>query len=422
MWRKKIAMALGFMMGILATGCSMNAEEVSNSSEEEVSITFSWWGNDERHEATIEAIEVFEEKYPYINVNVEFSEWTGFQKKMNIYVAGHTEPDLMQLNYDWLEKYSADGLGFYDLSTLGDQITLDAFSEEILSYGYKNGKLNAIPISMNGKLLMYNQNLYDSFGVNIPTTWDELFAAGEAFDKEGYYPLSLDRNMFWNLACTYIEQKTGHTFVDEKGNLGFTKEDLMQIAKFYEMMRSKGVIPPVTKSSDKHIEDGFYGGSYRWITNIKKVANSISEHNKDKMVLGQPLIMEGAKSSGWVVKPSTMLGISAESEHPQEAALLLNFLLNDPAAISLLGTERGVPVSKIAYKQLEFQIPTQEKEALTLINQNNPVLISPYVEHHLVTECYEEAVRKLEDSNADLTTWVDETYNALVKQLVLAQK
>ena len=42
--------------------------------------------------------------------------------------------------------------------------------------------------------------------------------------------------------------------------------------------------------------------------------------------------------------------ISATCEHPKEAALLVNFLMNNEEAAQILGSERGVPVSQIALK------------------------------------------------------------------------
>lgn len=48
---------------------------------------------------------------------------------------------------------------------------------------------------------------------------------------------------------------------------------------------------------------------------------------------------------GQYAKPSMLVSISARSKHPNEAAQLIDFLLNDRAAGDVLGTSRGLPVN-----------------------------------------------------------------------------
>ena len=45
-------------------------------------ISFSWWGGDARHEATIKAVDAFEAKNPDIAVSDEYSAWSGWEEKM----------------------------------------------------------------------------------------------------------------------------------------------------------------------------------------------------------------------------------------------------------------------------------------------------------------------------------------------------
>ena len=96
----------------------------------------------------------------------------------------------MQINVGWLSQYSADGNGYYDLEKLSGLIDLSNFSEDILKYGRRNGKLNAIPIAMNAETVYINKTLYERCGLGIPKTWDDLFAAAKVMSKDGIYPMS----------------------------------------------------------------------------------------------------------------------------------------------------------------------------------------------------------------------------------------
>ena len=86
--------------------------------QEQVELRFSWWGGSGRHTATFDAIKLFEEKHPNIKVRAEYSGWDGFLTRLTTQIAGGTEPDIMQLNWSWLDAFSSRGDGFYDLSTL----------------------------------------------------------------------------------------------------------------------------------------------------------------------------------------------------------------------------------------------------------------------------------------------------------------
>lgn len=68
-----------------------------------------------------------------------------------------------------------------------------------------------------------------------------------------------------------------------------------------------------------------------------------------EIVVGDYLTDLGEYQGGYA-KVSMCWAISATCEHPKEAALLVNFLMNNEEAAKILGSERGVPVSQIALK------------------------------------------------------------------------
>ena len=64
-------------------------------------------------------------------------------------------------------------------------------------------------------------------------------------------------------------------------------------------------------------------------------------------------VIAAAKKFGWCVKPATMYAISATTEYPEEAAKLLEFLLNSRDMAQLQGTEKGIPISDAAKAALQ---------------------------------------------------------------------
>ena len=59
-------MALTMAMGFTAAAADY----------EECTLKFAWWGGDSRHEVTQQAVNAFMEKYPGINVEVNFGAWS----------------------------------------------------------------------------------------------------------------------------------------------------------------------------------------------------------------------------------------------------------------------------------------------------------------------------------------------------------
>ena len=116
---KYSALAVLIAAAVSLSACSN--KEVKNF-DDIVDISFSWWGKDIRHSYTISAIKEFVQQNPDIDIDPEYSEFDFFQKKMNVVFDAHNECDVMQINYDWLFRFSPDGSGFYDLNELADYI------------------------------------------------------------------------------------------------------------------------------------------------------------------------------------------------------------------------------------------------------------------------------------------------------------
>lgn len=87
-----------------------------------------------------------------------------------------------------------------------------------------------------------------------------------------------------------------------------------------------------------------------WNTAVTKYSDNLKP--PAKLVLGDYPMLPGATDAGLFMKPSMMLSIGKTSKNPQAAAKLINFLLNSKEGVTLLGLERGVPLSKSAVATL----------------------------------------------------------------------
>ena len=354
----KRTLLLLLIVSCVLSGCgsivalNSNANENSEVVETPVSIKFSWWGNDNRHEYTMNGINIFESNNPSIQVKNSYGVWQGFEKRMQVAMESHTESDVMQINYAWLDQYSNDGNGFYDLYQLSDYIDLSNYSESDLQYGIKNGKLNALPIAFNSYEFYYNKTIWDKYGLDFPKDWDEVFAAAEVMKKDGIYPFGYVKKQAFILAISWFEQTHGKYVFNESGELNISADELGEMIDFYRSLVDKKVMIPIDDFDKSKFADGVVAATMCWVSDAGNYCGALEKKGGDPQIGGY-IISPDAKLTGWYIKPATMYAISAYSEHPEEAAKLLDFLVNSPEMALLQLAEKGVPVSKTARKTLE---------------------------------------------------------------------
>ncbi len=418
------------------SACGGKASQVTSpdGTLDKCSLRFSWWGGDDRHEATLDAIELWNTQNPQIQIIPEYGGWDGWTEKITTQLSGGTEPDIMQINYDWLISFSQDGKGFYDLELLKDRIDLAQFDPEILQFGKVNGILNGITISVSGRGLFYNADTYKSVGAEYPETWAELLSLGEKFSKKNLYPLDLDAQSggtAWYLAVVYVQQMTGKEFITVDGELGFSEADIKTALDFYKELEDNHIIRTVETRTDEDGTAALYqspefisgriAGVLEWGSSIGKYEMSLTD---SKLEAGKLLSDDSGNNSGWLIKPSQLYAISANTKYPDESAEFLNFMVNDAEAAKLLGTTRGIPASKTAEKSLE------DNELLTGLAQENDemlesldtVTISPYMELAEMKNFYNSAIEKISYNAVDTADAAHEMYFAITDYLERIKK
>ncbi len=343
--------AVLIVVSIVLTSCA-GTENVSEQGKSTVDIDFSWWGNDERHIYTMEGVNEFMDENPDINVDMSYGVWDGYEKKMQVYMRSNTEADVMQINYDWLSRYSPDGKGYYDLNKLSDVIDLDAFSDEDLKYGESDGVLNAVPIAFNTITIYYNKKIFDSYGLTLPKTWDDLFDDAKLMSKDGKYVLGVPKKQFFLLLLSHFEQTEGKAFFKDDGTVNATEAEIEKLLKFCSKLISDKVVMPIDNFSRTNYLSGDVAGTVAWVSNAGDLMDSLSENGGTPMIGEYLRVNAGDELTGWYTKPATMYAISETCANPEEAGMLLNFLVNSPQMAILQKTEKGVPASSKAYEAL----------------------------------------------------------------------
>jgi oligogalacturonide transport system substrate-binding protein len=388
------------------TSCELSGDTTVTRKKNASSIGFSWWGNDVRSEYTIESLKLFQNK-TNITVEPRYCEFSGYKSWLDAYMAAGDTPDVMQVNYNWLYEYASQGYEFYDMSTLKDDIRLDNFSKEQLEFGMVNGKLMGIPIALNGMYFFYNADTLAKYGVTVPTTWDEFFAAGAKLKEHGVYIAEMGEKALWLCCVAYAEQKTGKPLFDSSNRLQYTPQEYQVILETYKKILDYNIIPRPTDFNHSDFFNGKAAGLLCWISDTKSYFSGNSGVNATSVniAIGELLRISDETPSGWYKKPMALYCISKNTKQPQEAARLVDHLLNSEDMAQLQGTEKGVPLSKSAQEVLESRDMLSDLQAVADKKMNadpNIKTMSSYLENDKLMKIFYTLGDDVTYNNADV--------------------
>ena len=342
------------------------ASETSKTNSDEkrdpVTLRFSWWGGDERHEATLKTIEQFEAKYPWITVEAEYSSYDGYaEKKMTEFASG-TAPDIFQIETGLGPEYYEQGV-LYNLSdTAIDWSKFD--SNFLVNNGqFGSGSQYAIPTGQAGTAIIVNKTLADQIGIDFTEqyTWDKLIEWGkqvQEYDPELYL---ISGNTSYMTAFTlraWCRQMNGKPIIDSDLNLTMTQEQFEQCFTYIKELYDNNVCAPAAYKAPFGDQDqgdpNWIAGKYVSSVGYTSSADILQAANPEvEYIAGHMPVMENAVSDGWFNDTPQFIGMYAKTKHPEGAALFLDYFFNDEEAAKTLGTVRSVPPTKSAQEICE---------------------------------------------------------------------
>ena len=373
-----------------STEASSTASAETSGSDEQVTLTMSWWGGDSRHEATMKAIEAFEADNPNIKVETQYGAWGGWLEQLTVQMASGQEPDVMQINWNWIYQFSPTGDGFTDLNEYKDIIDLSQYPESLLDDMTVEGKLQGVPIASTGKVFYWNKTTFDKAGIAIPTSFADMIEAGHVFQEklgDDYYPMALTSYEQMLLMVYYLQQKYDKPWIAD-GKVNFTEEQVAEGLDFIQMLEDEHVMPTQREiaadgatTMDKNTGwiEGRYAGFYEWDSSANKFANALADGQE--LVIGEyPYDYGDVKTA--TAKIAMAYAIKKNSAHPKEAAMLIEYLLDNQKAVEIVGTERGVVANANAQAILEKsgQLSGLVYESNKLAMANAGFGLDPYFE------------------------------------------
>ncbi|WP_207454561.1 ABC transporter substrate-binding protein [Desertivibrio insolitus] len=391
--RAGVALALTTSAAIALTGCSGGGGSEPAATfdpEEEVTLDLAFWGNDVRADFYNQAIAAFNEEYPNITVNTSFLAFPEFWEARQVEAAGGNLPDVMQFDYSYLRQYSENGLLLPLDDYMGGIIETDGLAQNILDIGVVNDQTTAIATSTNAWGLYTNPILAQEVGASVYEgggSWEDyndyMIEATQAAGDSGVYGGTDWTGRIQNFELHLRAQ--GENLFTEEGEPNFTQED---VAEFFDLgteVREQGGVVPGQLLEELYPVSAFDSArslsELTWDNFGAGYLGNLGEPYTELGLVEPPTAEEG--SQDLYLKPSMLHAISANTDHPEAAATLVNFLINDPQVSQIFGTNRGIPASEtqlesLSLEGLDAQIREYEQSIEDRLGDAPPVPIVGY--------------------------------------------
>ncbi|MCD2441486.1 sugar ABC transporter substrate-binding protein [Agromyces sp. SYSU K20354] len=175
--------ALGLTAALALTACASGSEDTGSGGVNAEGQTLTVWimeGTNPDSEAFFDSVgEAFTDETG-AELDVEFVQWADAHDRFVTSIAGGTTPDVAETGTTWTAEFADAGA----LAPIGDFVDEAGLSDDLVEGLVESGtyedELYGMPWYAGVRSLVYRADIFEELGLEAPTTWDEIVAAGEA--------------------------------------------------------------------------------------------------------------------------------------------------------------------------------------------------------------------------------------------------
>ncbi|WP_156725249.1 extracellular solute-binding protein [Streptomyces apocyni] len=208
------ATAMIASLALAATACGGDSD---SGDKADGPVTITWW---DTSDATNEAptykklVKEFEKANDGIKVKYQNVPFAEAEQKYKTAAQAGKAPDVLRADVGWTAGLAKNQY-LAPLEGTPAVKELDSFNQGLVDGAKVDGKLYGVPQVTDALALLYNQDVFDKAGVEVPTTWEELSKAAKTIKKKtGVDGIYLNPDSYFALPFLYGE---GGQMVDVDG-------------------------------------------------------------------------------------------------------------------------------------------------------------------------------------------------------------
>jgi multiple sugar transport system substrate-binding protein len=341
--------ALAAAPALGTAACSSGGSAAGDSGE--VTLEFAQWWEPELPEGSLRSLmDEFERANPGITVKLLSGPYASTKEQLFAGAAAGTMSDVVGLDGAWVNEFAKQG----SISDLTQLMTDNGYDDsELASQIALDGKTYMIPVVNFVYPLFTNDDVLAAAGVTqVPsdrTSFEQAAAAiTNGTDASGWIlPLSLETpSGIQNDVMSWVWASGGSMLKDGKPDL--ENKDVVAAVEFIKTLYADGSIAPgaFTMKEQDMVEDFTNGRVGMMIDSLAHVT-TIREGNPDlKFSIAAIPAADGYTGDRGIPYASWGIGVSADSEHPNEAWKLVAFLMDKATNASISTAANAFPGNK----------------------------------------------------------------------------
>ncbi len=349
---------------VVLAGCVKVVEEegegggptTSGAGTTSAELTLYTWTEAGEAEANRVLIEEFEQANPGVSVELQNEAGSqGAMAKLQTLISGNEAPDVVSLHGAFYIPLASKG-ALLDIEPFIEQspdISLDDFDPRLVELCRYDGKLYSLPRYTSVYNLFYNEDLFDAAGVPYPTDqepwdWDAYLSTAKKLtrDTDGdgktdTWGCAID---FWGARIyPWLWANGADIFSQDRKRCILDSPEAIEAVQFAaDLLRVHKVTPETLSSEHDQALEMFMQGN-------------IGMHMSGPWDVQQMRAASESQGLKWAVAPlpsrkrqATMLGtenyaICTQTEHPEEAWKLFEFLMSPHAQEYMAETQEKMP-------------------------------------------------------------------------------
>ncbi|MGY1582655.1 extracellular solute-binding protein [Streptomyces sp. MN13] len=346
------ATALVASLALAMTACGGDGD---SGDKADGPVTITWWDTSNAtneaptYQALVKEFEAANKDIKVKYVNVPFDQ---AQNKFDTAAGSKGAPDVLRSEVGWTPAFAKKGF-FLPLDGTEALAEQDKFKSNLLEQAKYEGKTYGVPFTTDTLALVYNKELFEKAGVDVPETWADLKkAAAKIKDKTGV-------DGYWGSTQSYYAQSFLHGEGTDTVDVAAKKitvtsaEAKKAYGTWLDLFDGKGLHKAdTTADAYAHIQEAFVNGKVAsiiqgpWeITNFYK-----GSAFKDKENLGVAKVPAGSAGQGAPTGGHNLsVYAGSDSAHQQAALKFVNFMTSAKAQETIALKNSTLPTRDDAF-------------------------------------------------------------------------
>lgn len=318
-----VALAATMVFSLAACGSKDNGKD-SKKDDGAVTIKFQQWWGAELPEGYLDEVVANYEKETGVKVELLTAPWADTKTAITAGATNGTIADIVSVDGAWLSE-------FVDMGILTD-LDKAGFNSELAGDVWQvNGTKYVVPVNNFTYPMYVNMDILEAAGVKeIPKTWSELIDACKKIKAAGYSAFALNlgttnangiQNVFGGTGWA-----SGITIKDESGAYKTAgNEDLKALAELFKTLYDNECLyPGMSTLEESEMTTNFAAGNCAFTV---ASAATMSQFKDINFATATIPVKDGYEGQSGICYASWAVGISEASEHKEEAAKFVNYLL-----------------------------------------------------------------------------------------------